>query len=68
MIRIVAYLATYAAHQPLVCTEPFSPEGGFYHDGRFAKLDDVVNHYDTFLGLNLTNQEKRDLVQFLLSL
>jgi hypothetical protein len=43
-------------------------KGGFYHDGRFKKLDDVVNHYDTFLGLNLTNQEKRDLVQFLLSL
>lgn len=43
-------------------------KGGFYHDGRFAKLDDVVNHYDTFLGLNLTDQEKRDLVQFLLSL
>jgi len=43
-------------------------KGGFYHDGRFAKLDDVVNHYDTFFGLSLTNQEKRDLVQFLLSL
>ena len=43
-------------------------KGGFYHDGRFAKLDDVVDHYDTHLGLHLTNQEKRDLVQFLLSL
>ena len=43
-------------------------KGGFYHDGRFATLDDVVNHYDAFLGLNLTNAEKRDLVQFLLSL
>ncbi len=43
-------------------------KGGFYHDGRFKKLDDVVNHYDTVFGLNLTNQEKRDLVQFLLSL
>ena len=43
-------------------------KGGFYHDGRFAKLDDVVNHYDTVFGLNLTDQEKRDLVQFLLSL
>ena len=42
--------------------------GGFYHDGRFATLDDVVNHYDAFLGLNLTNTEKRDLVQFLLSI
>jgi hypothetical protein len=43
-------------------------KGGFYHDGRFAELDDVVDHYDTFLGLNLTQTEKRDLVQFLLSL
>jgi hypothetical protein len=25
--------------------------GGFYHDGRFAILPDVVNHYDTFFGL-----------------
>jgi len=21
-------------------------KGGVYHDGRFAKLDDVVKHYD----------------------
>jgi len=26
--------------------------GGFYHDGRFATLLDVVNHYDTFFGLD----------------
>lgn len=43
-------------------------KGGFYHDGRFATLDDVVNHYNAFLGLNLGSTEKRDLVQFLLSL
>jgi hypothetical protein len=43
-------------------------KGGFYHDGRFATLDDVVNHYDGLLGLNLTDTEKRDLVQFLLSI
>lgn len=42
--------------------------GGFYHDGRFAKLLDVVNHYDTFFGLDLTDQEKTDLVQYLKSL
>jgi cytochrome c peroxidase len=22
-------------------------KGGFYHDGRFASLNEVVNHYDT---------------------
>ncbi|HEY9525433.1 MAG TPA: hypothetical protein VIR02_00045, partial [Anaerolineales bacterium] len=37
-------------------------EGGFYHDGRFATLLDVVNHYDTHFGLGLTDAEKSDLV------
>lgn len=39
--------------------------GGFYHDGRFATLLDVVNHYNTFLRLNLSDSEKADLVQYL---
>ncbi len=43
-------------------------KGGFFHDGRFATLGDVVNHYDTFFGLNLSSTEKRDLIQFLLSI
>jgi hypothetical protein len=43
-------------------------KGGFYHDGRFATLLDVVNHYDTTFGLSLTDQEKQDLVQYLKSL
>jgi len=43
-------------------------KGGFYHDGRFATLLDVVNHYNDFKKLNLTEQEKRDLVEFLKSL
>src|SRR5512133_3041589 len=30
-------------------------KGGFYHDGRFATLMDVVNHYNTHFGLGLTN-------------
>jgi len=42
--------------------------GGFYHDGRFATLEDVVSHYDTVLGLHLTDNERGDLVQFLKSL
>ena len=41
---------------------------GFYHDGRFATLRDVVDHYDGFFRLGLTDQEKRELVQYLLSL
>jgi hypothetical protein len=43
-------------------------KGGFYHDGRFAKLIDVVNHYDNVKKLNLTEDEKKDIVQYLLSL
>lgn len=43
-------------------------EGGFYHDGRFATLMDVVNHYDTRFGLGLTEGEKSDLVEYLKSL
>jgi hypothetical protein len=41
---------------------------GFYHDGRFATLLDVVNHYDTFKRLNLTTSEKNDLVEYLKSI
>jgi len=41
---------------------------GFYHDGRFATLLDVVNHYNSFKKLNLTEQEKKDLVEYMKSL
>ncbi len=43
-------------------------KGRFYHDGRFKTLLDVVNHYDKFLSLGLTAQEKNDLVEYLKSL
>jgi hypothetical protein len=43
-------------------------KGGFFHDGRFATLHDVVNHYHACFGLGLTEQEKSDLIQYLLSL
>ncbi len=43
-------------------------KGGFYHDGRFATLNDVVNHYNTCMSLGLTPSEKSDLIQYLLSL
>ena len=43
-------------------------KGGFYHDGRFATLDDLVDHYNKTFSLGLTDQEKRDLVQYLLSI
>jgi hypothetical protein len=43
-------------------------KGGFFHDGRFATLDQVVAHYDSFFGLGLSAQDQADLVQYLLSL
>ncbi len=41
---------------------------GFYHDGRFATIRDVVNHYDSCLSLGLADDEKADLVQYLKSI
>ena len=43
-------------------------KGGFYHDGRFPTLADVVGHYDQTFSLGLGQQEVEDLVQYLLSL
>jgi hypothetical protein len=42
--------------------------GGFYHDGRFATLMDVVDHYDRLFALGLSDGQKRDLVEYLKSL
>ena len=42
--------------------------GGFYHDGRFPTLLDVVNHYDATFALGLTDAQKTDLLQYLKSL
>jgi hypothetical protein len=41
---------------------------GFYHDGRFATLADVINHYDTLMTLGLTAGEKADLAEYLKSI
>ena len=43
-------------------------KGGFYHDGRFATMATVVDHYNNHLVLNLTVSEKNDLVEYLKSL
>lgn len=43
-------------------------KGGFYHDGRFSTLLDVVNHYDRTFGLGLTDEEKKDLIEYLKSI
>lgn len=43
-------------------------EGGFYHDGRFATLQDVIEHYNNHFNLELTPEEINDLVEYLKSL
>ena len=43
-------------------------KGGFYHDGRFPALKDVVNHYNTAKNLQLSDTEMNDLVEFLKSI
>jgi hypothetical protein len=43
-------------------------KGGYYHDGRFATLRDVVNHYDRHFATRLTEQEMADLIEFLKSI
>ena len=39
-------------------------KGGYYHDGRFAELIDVINHYDSFFQLGLTSEKKQQVVEF----
>ena len=43
-------------------------QGGFYHDGRFATLAEVVNHYNGHLNTLLTDVENVNLVEYLKSL
>lgn len=43
-------------------------KGGFYHDGRFATLQEVVEHYDGVNHLSLSESEKAALVEYLKSL
>ena len=75
--RAPAYVIGDATGNPIVVhgyrTAPLKglwahQKGGFFHDGRFATLGDVVDHYNTTFNLNLTPQEKSDLVQYLLSI
>ncbi|HEX6226256.1 MAG TPA: hypothetical protein VFZ52_17680 [Chryseolinea sp.] len=43
-------------------------KGGFYHDGRFATLNDVVDHYNDHFQLGLTSGEIGNLVEYLKSI
>jgi hypothetical protein len=46
----------------------WSRKGGYYHDGRFPTLLDVVDHYDAVWSLQLSGDEKQDLVEYVKSL
>ena len=43
-------------------------KGGLYHDGQFATLGDLINHYNDHFSLHLTTNEKRDLEEYVKSL
>lgn len=43
-------------------------KGGFYHDGRFATMRAVVDHYNAALALGLTEAQSTDLVEYMKSL
>jgi mono/diheme cytochrome c family protein len=40
----------------------------YFHDGSAPTLEDVVEHYDLFLGLGLSPDQRSDLVEYLKSL
>lgn len=43
-------------------------KGGFFHDGRFASVSEVVAHFDAHFDLQLTQEEQSDLAEFVKSL
>jgi cytochrome c5 len=43
-------------------------KGGFYHDGRFATLADVIDHYEDCFDFQLGEEDQNDLIEYLKSL
>jgi hypothetical protein len=43
-------------------------KGGYYHDGRFETLAEVIAHYDDVFQLGLGKEEQADLIEYLKSL
>ena len=43
-------------------------KGGFYHDGRFATIQDVIQHYNAHFKLGLSEKESGELAEYLKSL
>ena len=40
----------------------------YFHDGSAATLRDVVEHYNMYLGLGLSERQRRNLVEYLKTL
>jgi len=43
-------------------------KGGFYHDGRFPTLHALIDHYDELFKIGLTEDQKADLIEYLMGL
>ena len=43
-------------------------KGGFYHDGRFADLNAVIDHYSRVFKFTLSDEDRRSLIEYLKSL
>jgi hypothetical protein len=43
-------------------------KGGFYHDGRFADLNAVIDHYSGVFKFTLSDEDRRSLIEYLKSL
>jgi len=71
--KSVSMIFSRAGH-PICAIEPRSWERysripkSLCHDGRFPALQNVVDHYNSCMNLGLNGSEKRDLIQYLLSL
>ncbi len=69
-IGIDAFQASRSPDKKFYRTTPLKglfvrAKGGFYHDGRFADLTAVVNHYRRALNVDLDGAEIADLVEYL---
>jgi hypothetical protein len=65
MVLRYATIVPCALKDSLNCREEWTHQKGVFYDGRFATLLDVVNHYDGHFKLNLSDANKKDLVEYL---
>ncbi len=57
-----------ATAQPRCAACGHTRRAGFYHDGRYATLAEVVEHYNATFHLGLSAQEIGDVVEYLKSI